>query len=62
MISVGCIFLIGCYIPIGIISIICFGFSQIVIGWMGHSMSHSRDFMLQKVGELFGSAFGGFCL
>ena len=41
---------------------LCFGFSQVVVGWMGHSMSHSRDPLLQKVGRVFASLLGGFCL
>jgi hypothetical protein len=50
MVFLALIFLTGCFIPIGIVSIICFAFSQAFIGWMGHSMSHSRDFLLQHVG------------
>lgn len=29
---------------------------------MGHSMSHSRNVTLQKIGRYFASLFGGFCL
>lgn len=52
----------GCFTSIGLLSIFCFGFAQIVVGWMGHSMSHSRDLLLQKIGRIFASLCGGFCL
>lgn len=55
-------FLTGCFTSIGILSILCFAFTQIVVGWMGHSMSHNRDPTLQKVGRVFSSLCGGFCL
>lgn len=59
---VGSTFLTGCFTSYGILSVVCFGFSQAVIGWMGHSMSHSRNLTLQKVGRYFAASFGGFCL
>ena len=55
-------FLTACFTKIGIVSIICFAFTQIVVGWMGHSMSHSRDKTLNQVGRIFASLTGGFCL
>lgn len=62
MIFLGATFLTGCFTSIGILSVICFGFAQAVIGWMGHSMAHNRDPLLQKVGGIFAALFGGFCL
>lgn len=59
---VGASFLTACFTSIGFVSIICFAFSQAVIGWMGHSMAHNRDLTLQKVGAIYASLFGGFCL
>jgi fatty acid desaturase len=55
-------FLTGCFTSFGILSIFCFAFTQAVVGWMGHSMSHSRDLLLQKVGRVFASLCGGFSL
>lgn len=62
MIMLTATFLTACFTKIGIVSIICFGFTQIVVGWMGHSMSHSRDKTLNLVGRVFASLMGGFSL
>ena len=55
-------FVIACFTSLWYVSILCFAFSQLVAGWMGHSMSHSRDKTLQFVGRIFASLVGGFCL
>ena len=55
-------FLTACFTKIGILSILCFAFTQAVVGWMGHSSNHSRDKTLNKVGRIFASLAGGFCL
>lgn len=55
-------FLTACFTNIAIVSIACFAFTQVVAGWMGHSMNHNRDKTLIKVGKVFASLLGGFCL
>ena len=62
MVFLASTFLTACFTRIGIVSIVLFGFTQIVVGWMGHSMSHSRDKTLNQVGRIFASLVGGFCL
>lgn len=62
MVFITSTFLTACFTNIGIVSIVLFGFTQIVVGWMGHSMSHSRDKTLNLVGRVFASLVGGFSL
>jgi hypothetical protein len=62
MILAASTFITGCFTSFGFLSIICFGFSQLLVGWMGHSMSHSRDPVLMKIGGYFSALVGGFCL
>lgn len=52
-------FLTGCFTSIAILSIVCFGFAQLIIGWMGHSMAHSRNPVLMKAGSLLCPLLGG---
>ena len=62
MILVGGAFITACFTSIGLVSIILFGLCQSVTGWMGHSMAHSRDKTLNKVGSSFAALVGGFSL
>lgn len=55
-------FLTACFTSLWYLSILCFAFTQAVVGWMGHSMAHSRDKTLNFVGRIFASLVGGFCL
>jgi hypothetical protein len=43
---------IGCVTEIAILSILAFGFTQILGGWIGHSAAHSRDKKLNIFGRL----------
>jgi fatty acid desaturase len=56
------VFFIGCFTSSPILSIIAFALSQIIVGWMGHSMNHSRNALIQKIGRFYASLIGGFCL
>lgn len=60
MIFLGSTFLVGCFTRYWLVSIVCLAYSQAVVGWMGHSMGHSRNFKLMKCGSYFISLFGGF--
>lgn len=55
-------FLLGIFSPYPILAILGFAFSQVVVGWMGHSAAHSRNFTLQKYGQKVASLVGGFSL
>lgn len=55
-------FLTACFTNIGVVSILGFALVQLVVGWMGHSMAHSRDKTLNFVGRVFSSLTGGFSL
>jgi fatty acid desaturase len=55
-------FIIGCITQIASVSIICFAFSQILTGWIGHSAAHSRDKNLNKFGRIESSLVGGFSM
>lgn len=45
-------FLTACFTTIPFLSILCFGLSQVVCGWLAHSMNHSRDKKLHKLGNV----------
>ena len=62
MIFLAATFITGCFTKIAILSILCHAFAQVVTGWMGHSMAHSRDKTLNQVGRVFASLVGGFSL
>jgi fatty acid desaturase len=44
------------------VSIFLFGFTQIVIGWVGHSMAHNRHPIFMKYGSIPAGLIGGFSL
>lgn len=54
--------LIACTTQYAIISIILFGFTQIVSGWVGHSMAHNRHPWFMKYGRIIPGIIGGFSL
>lgn len=62
MIFLAATFITGCFTRIAVLSILCHAFAQVVTGWMGHSMAHSRDKTLNQVGRIFASLVGGFSL
>lgn len=62
MIFLAATFVTGCFTRIAVLSILCHAFAQVVTGWMGHSMAHSRDKTLNQVGRVFASLVGGFSL
>lgn len=55
-------FITACFTSLWYVSILAFAYSQAVVGWMGHSMSHTRDKTLQFVGRIFAALAGGFSL
>ena len=59
---VTCLLLYGCLGSITILCIICFGLCQIILGWICHSMAHSRVPTLQKLGDVFAPLIGGLSL
>lgn len=54
------VFLVACYTKYPALSILCFAISQVVSGWLAHSMNHSRNQTLHKTGNIIGPLFGGF--
>lgn len=62
MIGLAATFLIACSTKIAFLSILLFGFTQIVIGWVGHSMAHSRHPLFMKYGSIASGLIGGFSL
>lgn len=55
-------FMIACTTNFAIVSTILFGFTQIVIGWVGHSMAHNRHPLFMKYGRIPAGIIGGFSL
>ena len=53
-------FLTACFTTMPAVSVLGFALVQIVVGWMGHSMAHSRDKKLNSVGLTFSALAGGF--
>lgn len=49
---VAILFLTACLTTIPLLSIVCFGVSQVVAGWLAHSMNHSRDKNLYRLGNV----------
>ena len=62
MIFFGGLFFVGWLALNPIISILGFMVSQILAGWMGHSMGHSANKKLKFAGKLFLATFGGFSM
>ena len=56
---VAIVFLIACFTKSALVSIFCFGLSQVVAGWLAHSMNHSRHEKLHKMGNIVGPLLGG---
>jgi hypothetical protein len=53
-------FLTACFTDVWWISIFGFGFTQMAVAWMGHSMTHSRCKTLHKIGCIFPALTGAF--
>lgn len=51
MLLVASTWLIGCTTEYSLVSIVCFGFTQLLIGWIGHSAAHNRNKLLNTVGR-----------
>ena len=49
---VSVLFIYACLTTIPFLAIVCFGFSQVVCGWLAHSMNHSRDPKLHELGNV----------
>lgn len=62
MVLFAALFMIGCTTKIAVLSILCFALTQAIVGWMGHSMAHSRNKNLNFVGRVYSSLIGGFSL
>lgn len=54
--------MIACTTDSAIISALLFGVTQIVIGWVGHSMAHNRHPLFLKYGRIGPALIGGFSL
>jgi fatty acid desaturase len=54
--------LVGCLSEYVTLSILAFAFTQVVVGWLGHSAAHSRDPTLNKLGRVESSLIGGLSL
>ena len=54
--------MIACTTENWILSILLFAFTQIVSGWVGHSMAHNRHPLFMKYGRLVAAVTGGFSL
>jgi hypothetical protein len=54
--------LIACTTQNAIISILLFAFTQIVSGWVGHSMAHNRHPLFMKYGRFVAAITGGYSL
>jgi hypothetical protein len=54
--------LIACTTENAIVSILLFAFTQIVSGWVGHSMAHNRHPLFMKYGRVLAAITGGFSL
>lgn len=55
-------FLIACTTKYALISTLLFAFTQVVVGWVSHSMAHNRHPMLMKYGRIMPGLIGGFSL
>ena len=44
------------------VSALSFAFTQILVGWVGHSCAHSRDRKLNIFGQIEAALLGGFSL
>lgn len=49
---VSVLFVFACFTSVPFLAIVCFGFSQVVCGWLAHSMNHSRDKKLHELGNV----------
>ncbi len=54
--------MIACTTESAIVSILLFAFTQIVSGWVGHSMAHNRHPFFLKYGRIVAAIVGGFSL
>lgn len=55
-------FMIACTTENAVLSTLLFGFTQIVAGWVGHSMAHNRHPLFMKYGRVIPGITGGFSL
>jgi hypothetical protein len=54
--------IIGLTSSIAVVSVLSFAFTQILIGWVGHSAAHSRNKKLNLFGRIETALLGGFSL
>lgn len=54
--------MIACTTQYAFVGILLHAFTQIVIGWVGHSMAHNRHPLLMKYGRIAPAIIGGFSL
>ena len=61
-ITLFCTMMIACTTESAIVSILLFAFTQVVSGWVGHSMAHNRHPWFMKYGRIAAGLTGGFSL
>ena len=61
-ITLFCTMMIACTTQSAIVSILLFAFTQVVSGWVGHSMAHNRHPWFMKYGRITAGITGGFSL
>jgi hypothetical protein len=54
--------MIACTTQYAVVSVLLHAFTQIVIGWVGHSMAHNRHPWFMKYGRIGPALIGGFSL
>jgi len=54
--------MIGCMTKISVLSVLCFGLTQILNGWISHSAAHNRNRLLTKLGGYQSALLGGLSL